>query len=77
MTEEFNVGVVGGGYVGLVTGACLAHVGHRVTVVDKDAGRIEQLEQGRVPFFEPNLEELVARNRRQLSFTTELSEVVR
>jgi UDPglucose 6-dehydrogenase len=77
LAEEFNVGVVGGGYVGLVTGACLAHVGHRVTVVDKDAGRIEQLEQGRVPFFEPNLEELVARNRRQLSFTTELSEVVR
>ena len=77
MAEEFNVGVVGGGYVGLVTGACLAHVGHRVTVVDKDAGRIEQLEDGQVPFFEPNLEELVARNRRQLSFTTELSEVVR
>ena len=77
MAEEFNVAVVGAGYVGLVTGACLAHVGHQVTVVDKDAGRVEQLERNEVPIFEPNLEELVARNRRQLSFTTELPEVVR
>jgi len=61
----------------LVTGACLAHVGHRVTLVDRDAERIEQLEGGRVPFFEPDLEELVARNRKCLSFATEFSEVVR
>ena len=77
MAEKFNVGVVGAGYVGLVTGACLAHVGHRVTLVDRDAERIEQLEGGRVPFFEPDLEELVARNRKCLSFATEFSEVVR
>ena len=61
----------------MVTGACLAHVGHRVTLVDRDAERIEQLEGGRVPFFEPDLEELVARNRKCLSFATEFSEVVR
>ena len=39
LAEEFNVGVVGAGYVGLVTGACLAHVGHRVVCVDMDQGR--------------------------------------
>jgi len=61
----------------LVTGACLAHVGHRVTLVDRDAERIEHLEGGRVPFFESDLEELVARNRKCLSFATEFSEVVR
>ncbi|MDQ3926652.1 MAG: UDP-glucose/GDP-mannose dehydrogenase family protein [Actinomycetota bacterium] len=77
MAEKYNVGVVGAGYVGLVTGACLAHVGHRVTLVDRDAERIEQLEGGRVPFFEPDLEELLARNRKCLSFATEFSEVVR
>jgi UDPglucose 6-dehydrogenase len=77
LAEKFNVGVVGAGYVGLVTAACLAHVGHRVTLVDRDGERIEQLEGGRVPFFEPDLEELVARNRKCLSFATDFSEVVR
>ncbi len=55
----------------------MAHVGHRVTVVDKNAERIEQLQRAQIPFFEPELEELVARNRKHLSFATELSEVVR
>ncbi len=75
--EQFSVGVVGAGYVGLVTGACLAHVGHRVVCVDRDEGRVAGLNEGRVPFFEPGLEELIARARRRLSFTTELPEVVR
>ena len=77
MAEEFNIGVIGAGYVGLVTGVCLAHVGHRVTIVDRNAERIEQLERGEIPIFEPELEELAVRNRRYLSFATELSEVVR
>jgi UDPglucose 6-dehydrogenase len=76
LVEEFTVGVVGAGYVGLVTGACLAHVGHQVTLVDKSADRIEQLGRGRVPIFEPDLEEMIARNRKRLSFTTKLSEAV-
>ncbi len=62
--ERFNVGVVGAGYVGLVTGACLAHVGHRVVCVDKDGERITDLEEGHVPFYEPGLEELVSRGAR-------------
>ncbi len=74
--EEFNVGVVGAGYVGLVTGACLAHVGHRVRCVDKNEARVAELSEGRVPIYEPGLEELVARSRKRLSFTTDLPGVV-
>ncbi len=79
--EVFNIGVVGTGYVGLVTGACMAHLGHRVTCVDKDEDRVAGLSAGRVPIYEPGLEELVARNAREgrLSFAGSggLSEVVR
>lgn len=67
--------------MGLVTGACLAHVGHRVTCVDKDDARISSLSEGEVPIFEPGLEELVASGseRKRLSFTTSegLPEVMR
>jgi UDPglucose 6-dehydrogenase len=71
-----RVGVVGSGYVGLVTGACLAHLGHRVTCVDKDEERIQGLTKGRVPFYEPGLEELLSRVGEGLSFSTDLPEVV-
>src|SRR5918998_6046756 len=79
LLEEFNVGVVGAGYVGIVTGACLAQIGHRVTCVDRDTGRVADLEEGRMPIFEPGLEELVVRNvhQGQLRFTTDLPEVAR
>ena len=75
--EEFNVGVVGAGYVGLVTGACLAHVGHRVSCVDKNEARVAELSEGCVPIYEPGLEDLVARGRKRLSFTADLPGVVR
>ena len=76
--EGFDVGVIGAGYVGLVTGACLAHIGHRVTCVDRDEGRIAELEEGRMPIYEPDLEELVAGCVSQgwLRFATELAGVV-
>ena len=61
MTESFDVGVVGAGYVGLVTAACLAHVGHRVRCLDKDAERVAGLREGRIPVYEPGLDGLVAR----------------
>src|SRR5215207_4131674 len=76
MNEELNVGVVGAGYVGLVTGACLAHVGHWVTVMDADADRVLDLEQGRIPIYEPGLEDLMAKAARRLRFTTELTQMV-
>ncbi|MEK7476888.1 MAG: UDP-glucose/GDP-mannose dehydrogenase family protein [Candidatus Coatesbacteria bacterium] len=74
-----NLTVVGAGYVGLVTSACFADLGHRVTCVDIDRARIRLLNRGKVPIFEPGLEELLARNRRQkrLVFTTSLGPAVR
>lgn len=57
-----RIGVVGAGYVGLVTGACFADLGNDVTCIDVDANRIATLRQGRLPIYEPQLEELVARN---------------
>ena len=79
MSEFFDVGVVGTGYVGLTTGACLAHLGHRVTCVDIDAQLVAELGEGRIPFYEPGLEELVERSVRQgqLRFSTDLATVVR
>jgi UDPglucose 6-dehydrogenase len=78
LAEEFRVGVVGAGYVGLVTGACLALVGHRVACADRDEGRVAQLGDGRMPIYEPGLEELVADGSRRgrLSFSTDLPGVV-
>jgi UDPglucose 6-dehydrogenase len=70
MSESFDVGVAGAGYVGLVTAACLAHVGHRVTCLDRDEERVAGLREDRIPFYEPGLDGLVARGTRQgrLSF---------
>ena len=69
-----HITMIGTGYVGLVSGACFSDFGHHVTCVDKDASKIEALERGVMPIFEPWLEELVARNVRggRLSFTTDL-----
>ena len=70
---------IGAGYVGLVTGACLAEAGNEVVCVDKDEGRITRLCEGIVPFYEPELDRFVERNLRagRLRFTTELKEGVR
>ena len=77
--EHFSVGVVGTGYVGLATGACLAYVGHRVTCLDNDQERVAGLREGRVPFYEPGLEELIARSAGRLHFagSERLDKVVR
>src|SRR5215210_907532 len=77
--EQFRVGVVGTGYVGLATGACLAYVGHRVTCLDNVQERVAGLREGRVPFYEPGLEELIARSAGRLRFagSEKLTEVAR
>jgi UDPglucose 6-dehydrogenase len=74
-----RIAVVGTGYVGLVVGACFAETGNDVVCVDKDAGKIRLLSRGRIPIYEPGLEELVRRNRaeKRLRFSTALPEAVK
>src|SRR5262245_46338624 len=74
-----RIAMVGTGYVGLVSGACFSDFGHVVTCVDKDAGKISQLQNGTIPLFEPGLDALVARNVEagRLSFTTETAPAAR
>ena len=69
-----KVAVIGTGYVGLVTGTCLAESGNDVVCIDKDARKIATLNAGKLPIYEPGLLELVQRNRRdgRLTFTTDL-----
>jgi len=69
-----RIAVIGTGYVGLVSGTCLADFGHRVSCIDKDAGKIAALSGGDLPIYEPGLQELVQSNIRQrrLDFSTEL-----
>jgi UDPglucose 6-dehydrogenase len=76
---HFDVGVVGTGYVGLATGACLAYVGHRVTCLDNNQERVAGLREGRVPFYEPGLHELIAKSAGRLRFASSerLADVVR
>ena len=74
-----RVAMIGTGYVGLVSGACFADFGHVVTCIDKDLAKIERLERGEIPIFEPGLDDLVARNVREgrLFFTLDGAEAIR
>jgi UDPglucose 6-dehydrogenase len=74
-----KIAVVGTGYVGLVVGACLAENGNDVICVDKDEAKVRALQKGKIPIFEPGLEELVNRNRneKRLTFTSALARAVR
>ncbi len=73
-----RIAMIGSGYVGLVSGACLADFGHNVICVDKDPNRIAMLERGEIPIFEPGLDDLVATNVKQkrLAFTMDLASAV-
>src|SRR5687767_13129630 len=74
-----RIAVVGTGYVGLVVGACFAETGNQVVCVDKDAAKVRGLRRGKIPIFEPGLEEIVKRNfaEERLSFTLDLKAAVR
>ena len=73
-----DLAIVGAGYVGLVTGACLADFGHTVTCIDVDPRRIDALRNGRIPIYEPGLDRLIESNRaaKRLFFTTSLPTAV-
>ena len=71
-----RIGIFGAGYVGLVTGACFADLGHEVVVRDVVPGRIERLQKGEVPIYEPGLDDLLARNAERLAFTLDVSDAV-
>lgn len=76
--SSMHICMIGTGYVGLVTGTCLAEVGHSVWCVDVDGSKIERLKNGEIPIYEPGLEDMVSRNVRQgrLRFTTDLKEAL-
>ena len=73
-----KIGIIGSGYVGLVTGTCLAHLGHTVTCVDQDVEKVHTLKHGKVPFYEPGLMEMVLENvaAKRLSFSSDLAHIV-
>ncbi|WGH77329.1 UDP-glucose dehydrogenase family protein [Jannaschia ovalis] len=73
-----KIAMIGTGYVGLVSGVCFSDFGHAVCCVDRDPAKIEMLEAGRLPIYEPGLEDLLARNVEagRLSFTTSLTDAV-
>lgn len=71
-----NIAIVGTGYVGLVTACCLANAGNNVTCIDNDPGKIETLQAGNVPIFEPGLKEMLQQNKQRLTFTTDLAKGV-
>jgi len=73
-----DISIIGSGYVGLVTGACFADVGHHVICVDNDSEKVKQLKAGEVPIYEPGLKEIIHRNvsARRLHFTGNIQEAV-
>lgn len=74
-----NISIVGSGYVGLVTGVCLAHIGHNVTCVDNNPDKIKKLKKAIIPIYEPGLEDLVKKytKKKTLTFTTSIKDATK
>src|SRR5665648_417199 len=76
MDPAAPIGVVGSGYVGLVSAVCFAHLGHHLVCMDIDAAKIERLQKGDVPIYEPGLDKLIDDTIGRLSFTTSYDELL-
>src|SRR5215212_3237800 len=76
MPEKEPIGVIGVGWVGLVTAACFAELGHEVYARDIVPEKVDSLSRGEVPIHEPGLPELVTKNRERLHFTTDMDELL-
>ncbi len=74
-----NITIIGSGYVGLVTGVCLAHIGHHVICVDNNKDKIKKLQQGHIPIYEPGLEEMLSacRKKKRIRFSSSVEEAAR
>jgi UDPglucose 6-dehydrogenase len=75
MASETKVGIIGIGYVGLVTATCLSELGNDVVCMDIDAEKIANLKDGQIPIYEPGLPELIQKNRKRMTFTTSLNDI--
>ena len=75
MAESRTIGVFGAGWVGLVTGGCFAELGHQVIVRDVMPERIEALRAGKLPFHEPDLPEVLERNRERITYTLDAGDL--
>jgi UDPglucose 6-dehydrogenase len=76
VSEREPIGVVGAGWVGLVTAACFAELGHRVVVREIVPEKVESLRRGEIPIHEPGLKELIEKNKDRLTFTTDVDELI-
>src|SRR5512139_1720057 len=76
MSEREPIGVIGTGYVGLVTAAGFAELGSHVYCIDIDADKVARLVAGEIPIYEPGLEEMVQRNRERLHFSTNIDDAL-
>jgi UDPglucose 6-dehydrogenase len=74
--NPLNISVIGTGYVGAVTGACLAELGHQVIFVGRDRKKLEEISSGKSPIFEPGLDELLQKNLKRITTTNDISEAV-
>lgn len=74
-----NIAVIGSGYVGLVTGVCLAHIGHRVICIDNDSEKVKVLKKGKATIYEPDLDKLLTKylKSKKITFTTSIKEAVK
>src|ERR1700726_406149 len=75
-SKSMNVSIIGTGYVGLTTGACLAFLGHKVTCIDSDERKIALLQAGQTPIYEPFLTQLLAEADGNIRFTTDYAEAI-